>query len=82
MTDPAVPRGPIALVTGANAGLGLATASALAARGAHVILAARSAERSEQAAAHIHAAQPGAAAVSSAPTTTHDLLLRQSIPLL
>ena len=38
-------RGRTVLVTGANSGLGRATVEALAARGAHVILAARSAER-------------------------------------
>ncbi len=40
-------------VAGASAGLGLATARALAAEGAHVVIGARSAERLEQAAASI-----------------------------
>jgi protochlorophyllide reductase len=41
--------GRTALVTGANSGLGLRTAQVLAARGAHVIMACRSAERGEAA---------------------------------
>ena len=42
-------RGRLALVTGANSGLGLETARALAARGATVLLACRSLERAEAA---------------------------------
>ncbi|MFZ9850002.1 MAG: oxidoreductase [Vulcanococcus sp.] len=42
-------RGRIALVTGANSGLGLETTRALAARGARVLLACRSLERAEAA---------------------------------
>ena len=43
-------NGTIAVVTGASAGIGVETARALAAAGAHVVLAARNAERTEAAA--------------------------------
>jgi hypothetical protein len=46
----APPRPQVAIVTGGNAGIGLATARKLAERGAHVVLACRSKERGEQAA--------------------------------
>lgn len=49
LTDIPDQRGRIALITGANSGLGLETARALAARGATVILACRSEERAETA---------------------------------
>lgn len=51
-------RGRTALVTGANAGLGLATARQLAHAGAHVILGARTRERGEAAADHIREGDP------------------------
>jgi len=50
------------LVTGANSGIGRALAEALAARGAAVILAARSAERTEPVLAGIRAQHPSARA--------------------
>lgn len=53
-------RGRTAVVTGANAGLGYQTAVALAARGAHVVLAIRSLERGREALRHITATVPGA----------------------
>jgi len=48
-------------VTGANSGLGLATARALARHGAHVILAARTTERCAVAADQVRSSDPNAA---------------------
>jgi NAD(P)-dependent dehydrogenase (short-subunit alcohol dehydrogenase family) len=45
--------GRIAVITGANTGLGYETATALAAHGAHVVLAVRNVEKGKQAAARI-----------------------------
>ncbi len=50
----------VALVTGANSGLGLETARALAGAGAHVILAARTAEKARAAEAAVRATVPEA----------------------
>lgn len=52
--------GKICVVTGANSGLGFATAKALAAKGAHVIMACRNAERGEKALTKIQAATKNA----------------------
>ncbi|RLV68608.1 Short-chain dehydrogenase/reductase family oxidoreductase [Streptomyces sp. CBMAI 2042] len=52
--------GRVAVVTGANSGLGLATARALARRGGRVILAVRDKEKGRRAVADIAAGQPGA----------------------
>ncbi|OBK55946.1 SDR family NAD(P)-dependent oxidoreductase [Mycobacterium kubicae] len=52
--------GRTAVITGANTGLGFATAAALAARGAQVVLAVRNLDKGKQAAARITAANPGA----------------------
>lgn len=49
-TDIPDQTGRTAVVTGANSGLGLATATALAAAGAHVVLAVRDTKRGEAAA--------------------------------
>ncbi|MFE7223868.1 SDR family NAD(P)-dependent oxidoreductase [Nocardioides sp. NPDC057577] len=46
-------QGRVAVVTGANTGLGFETARMLAAHGAHVVLAVRDAEKGKQAAARI-----------------------------
>ena len=63
MPDPAVPwtaadipdqRGRTALITGANSGLGLESARALAAKGATVLLACRSLEKANKTAAALH----------------------------
>lgn len=56
MTDPKPLDGKLALVTGASRGIGAATAEALAAAGAHVILVARTAQSLEQVEDRIHEA--------------------------
>ena len=57
MADSAKPfEGKLALVTGASRGIGAATAEALAAAGAHVILTARTAKALEEVEERIHAA--------------------------
>jgi NAD(P)-dependent dehydrogenase (short-subunit alcohol dehydrogenase family) len=52
--------GRTAVVTGANTGLGYETAAALAAKGAHVVLAVRNLDKGKDAAERIIAANPGA----------------------
>ena len=52
--------GRVAVVTGANSGLGLAIARALAEAGAHVVLACRNTTKADDAAASISARSPGA----------------------
>ena len=58
--DIADQTGKRAIVTGANSGVGFQSARELARAGAEVVLACRSAERGEAAAAKIRAEQPGA----------------------
>lgn len=53
-------EGRAAVVTGANGGLGLETARALARAGAHVVMAARNQERAAEALEQIRAGLPGA----------------------
>src|SRR5215472_2238287 len=53
-------QGRVAVVTGANTGLGFETAQVLAARGASVVLAVRDSEKGKQAAARIAGTAPGA----------------------
>jgi NAD(P)-dependent dehydrogenase (short-subunit alcohol dehydrogenase family) len=56
MTDSTIFSGKLALVTGASRGIGAATAEALGAAGAHVILVARTAPALEEIEERIHAA--------------------------
>ena len=62
MPTPSTPSlaGRVALITGANTGIGLVTARELARRGARVFIACRSAERAAPALEQIRAASPGA----------------------
>jgi len=53
-------RGTLAVVTGGNSGIGYEAALALAGKGAHVILAVRSAEKGRAAVTSIQRAHPGA----------------------
>ncbi len=53
-------HGKVAVVTGANGGLGLASAKALAGSGAHVVMAARNQAKAAEAHAEILAAHPAA----------------------
>src|ERR1700737_4725415 len=53
-------RGRVAVITGANTGVGLATATQLARHGAHVVLAVRNLDKGNAAAASIRSTTPGA----------------------
>ena len=53
-------NGRTAVITGANTGLGYETAAALAAKGAHVVLAVRNLDKGKDAAHRIEQATPGA----------------------
>ncbi|QDX24657.1 SDR family NAD(P)-dependent oxidoreductase [Sphingomonas suaedae] len=75
MTEPTL-SGRIALVTGASRGIGAATAIALAAQGAHVVLTARTAGGLEEVEEAIHAAG------GSATIAPMDLIETDSIPRL
>jgi NAD(P)-dependent dehydrogenase (short-subunit alcohol dehydrogenase family) len=58
--------GKLAVITGSNSGIGYEAALALAGKGAHVILAVRSAEKGQAAATAIRRAHPGAQAEAMA----------------
>jgi protochlorophyllide reductase len=60
-------EGKVALVTGANSGLGLATAKVLANHGARVLLACRNVQKAEAAAREVGADAPGGAGVEIVP---------------
>jgi NAD(P)-dependent dehydrogenase (short-subunit alcohol dehydrogenase family) len=52
--------GRVAVITGSNTGLGYETAAALAAKGAHVVIAVRNLDKGKDAAALIHKSSPNA----------------------
>jgi NAD(P)-dependent dehydrogenase (short-subunit alcohol dehydrogenase family) len=60
VTDIPDQSGRVAVVTGANGGLGLETARELARKGTHVVMAARNQQKAKQAAADIRASVPDA----------------------
>ncbi|NRB56835.1 MAG: SDR family oxidoreductase [Salinicola sp.] len=60
MTESVPPAAPLAIVTGATAGLGLETAKGLAANGYRVIVAGRNADKGKLACHAVRAHQPGA----------------------
>ena len=78
MTDTKPFDGKLALVTGASRGIGAATAEALAAAGAHVILTARTAPALEEVEDRIHAAG-GAATIAPMDLTETDHIKKLSI---
>jgi len=53
-------NGRVVVITGANTGLGYETAAALAAKGAHVVIAVRNLDKGKDAAALIHKSSPNA----------------------
>ncbi|MCY7340245.1 MAG: SDR family NAD(P)-dependent oxidoreductase [Sphingomonas bacterium] len=75
MTDTQAFAGKLALVTGASRGIGAATAEALAAAGAHVILTARTASGLEQVEERIHAAG-GSATIAAMDLTDRDSIIK------
>src|SRR4029079_1120863 len=58
-TDTPHQPGRTAVITGANTGLGYETAKALAAKGAHVVVAVRNTDKGNDAAGRIRDASPG-----------------------
>ena len=68
-------EGKVAVVTGASRGIGAACAEALAAKGAHVVLTARSAAELEQVEERIHSAG-GSATIAPLDLTERDSIAR------
>lgn len=80
MTDTKPFAGKLALVTGASRGIGAATAEALAAAGAHVVLVARTAQALEAVEERIHEAS-GTATIAPLDLTDGDSLDRLAIAI-
>jgi NAD(P)-dependent dehydrogenase (short-subunit alcohol dehydrogenase family) len=74
-------QGKTVLVTGANQGIGKATAIALAAKGAHVVLVARNAEKGAAALAEVQAAGGGGAELIVADLSSHEQVRRAAAEL-
>ena len=74
--------GRLALITGANSGLGLETARALLNRGATVLLACRSPQRAEQARQDLLAERDGSGAVDLIPLDLADLASVRELSLI
>ena len=72
--------GQLALVTGASRGIGAATAEALAARGAHVVMTARTADALEAVEERIHEAG-GSATIAPLDLTDGDSIARLATAL-
>jgi NAD(P)-dependent dehydrogenase (short-subunit alcohol dehydrogenase family) len=74
-------QGKTVLVTGANQGIGKATAIALAAKGAHVVLVARNAEKGQAALAEVQAAGSGGAELIVADLSSQEQVRRTASEL-
>jgi NAD(P)-dependent dehydrogenase (short-subunit alcohol dehydrogenase family) len=74
-------QGKTVLVTGANQGIGKATAIALAAKGAHVVLVARNAEKGHAALAEVQAAGSGGAELIVADLSSQEQVRRAAAEL-